>query len=290
VDDITDRKKAEEELLRSKDELEERVRERTAALTQLLGELEKSRNNLRKLAGELVMAEERERKRIAVALHDEIAQTLAAAKMRADLLRNLAGSDESRTVAEELRGLLAQAIGETRTLMTGISSPILYELGLESALQSLAEKTTELDGIRVSCSPRGALADLQAELAVMVYQTAKELVQNVVKHSRARNASIQIGREGGARPGCRGRRRQGVRCRRRRLPRDGRRFRALQHPREGGVPAGGRADRIRAGERDAGGGYDPRSAGPREGTLRREGGRCRLRTSHHRLPHQKSGA
>lgn len=198
VDDITDRKKVEEELLRSKGELEERVRERTAALTQLLGELEKSRDNLRKLAGELVMAEERERKRVAVALHDEIAQTLAAAKMRADLLRNLAGSDESRPVAEELRVLLVQAIEETRSLMMDISSPILYELGLEPALQSLAEKTTELDGIRVSCSPSGDLADLQAELAVMVYQTAKELVQNVVKHSRARNASIQIGREGGA--------------------------------------------------------------------------------------------
>ncbi len=195
VDDITDRKKAEETLLRSKDELEERVRERTAALTQLLGELERSRDNLRKLAAELVMAEERERKRIAVALHDEIAQTLAAAKMRADLLRNLAGSDESRPVAEELRGLLVQAIGETRSLMTDISSPILYELGLASALQSLAEKTMELDGIRVSYSPSGDLADLQVELAVLVYQTAKELVQNVVKHSHARNASIRIERE-----------------------------------------------------------------------------------------------
>lgn len=195
VDDITDRKKAEEALHRSKDELEERVRERTAALTLLLGELEKSRDNLRKLAGELVMAEERERKRIAVALHDEIAQTLAAAKMRVDLLRNLAGRDESRPVAEELRSLLVQAIGETRSLMTEISSPVLYEMGLASAVQSLAEKTMELDGIRVSYSCSGDLAGLQSELAVMLYQAAKELVQNVVKHSRARNASIRIERE-----------------------------------------------------------------------------------------------
>ncbi|HEX7504776.1 MAG TPA: PAS domain S-box protein, partial [Syntrophales bacterium] len=84
AEDITDRKAAEEALRRSKDELEEKVSERTAELMLLLEDLEKGRNDLRKLASELVMTEERERKRIAVTLHDEVAQTLAAAKMRLD--------------------------------------------------------------------------------------------------------------------------------------------------------------------------------------------------------------
>ena len=84
---ITDRVRAEEALKEARDSLEQKVRERTMELQNLMKQLEGSRNALRSLASELVLSEERERKRIAAVLHDEICQTLAVAKMRVDMLQ-----------------------------------------------------------------------------------------------------------------------------------------------------------------------------------------------------------
>ncbi|HET6489366.1 MAG TPA: PAS domain S-box protein [Syntrophales bacterium] len=192
AEDITERKAAREALLRSKDELEEKVRERTTELMLLLEELEKGRDDLRKLASELVMAEERERKRIAVTLHDEVAQTLAAAKMRLDLLRKVTDGVESGEVVDEARELLMQSIRETRSLMTDISSPILYEMGLAAAVQNLAEQTSASYGLAVSHDVAGEFGNLGQELTVMIYQAVRELLHNVSKHSQARNVSVRV--------------------------------------------------------------------------------------------------
>jgi len=197
--DITERNQAEkalkisEEALRiANEELEQRVRERTAELMLILEDLEKSRNDLRKLASELVLAEERERKKISVILHDEVAQTLAAARMRIDLLRRMPGDDDSRRALDEAQQLLVQAIRETRALMTDISNPVLYDMGLQVAVQSLAEEVKARNGISFSSSFSGNLKTLEKDVEVMLFQLVKELVQNIVKHSGARKASIRI--------------------------------------------------------------------------------------------------
>ncbi len=190
--DVDDRKQAEQALQRSKDELEEKVRERTTELLLLMEDLEKSRDDLRKLASELVLAEERERKSIAVTLHDEVAQTLAAARMRIDMLRSLPGDNEYRQIIEQAQELLSHSIRQTRALMTDISNPVLYDMGLRSAVEALAEQIKDRHGIQVKCSFEGNLDSLSQDLNVMVFQVVKELLQNVVKHSGARGASIRI--------------------------------------------------------------------------------------------------
>jgi signal transduction histidine kinase len=158
----------------------------------LLEELEKGRNDLRKLASELVMTEERERKRIAVTLHDEVAQTLAAAKMRLDLLKKVTDGQASSEVVDEARDLLMQSIRETRALMTDISSPILYEMGLPAAVQNLAEQTSASYGLTVSHDVTGEFSTLGQELTIMIYQAVRELLKNVSKHSEARNVSVRV--------------------------------------------------------------------------------------------------
>ena len=194
--DVDDRKQAEQTLRQSRDQLEEKVRERTTELLLLMEDLEKSRDDLRKLASELVLAEERERKSIAVTLHDEVAQTLAAARMKLDQLRSLAGDKEFREIIGQAQELLSHCIRQTRVLMTDISNPVLYDMGLRSAVEALAERTKELHGIRVKCSFEGRLGSLSQEMNVMIFQVVKELLQNVVKHSGARGASIRIVEDG----------------------------------------------------------------------------------------------
>ncbi|HTZ38968.1 MAG TPA: PAS domain-containing protein, partial [Syntrophales bacterium] len=190
--DVDDRKKAEEALRKSREELEDRVRERTAELTLTLEDLETSQDNLRKLASELVLTEERERKKISVTLHDEVAQTLAAIRMRIDLLRGMQGNEASRRTLDEAQQLLVQAIRETRSLMTDISNPVLYDMGLKVAIQSLAEDMNARQGVSFSSVFGGRLKNLGQDMEVMIFQVVKELAQNVLKHSGALKASIRV--------------------------------------------------------------------------------------------------
>jgi PAS domain S-box-containing protein len=190
--DVDDRKQAEQALQRSRDELEAKVQERTAELLLLLEDLGKSRHDLRKLASELVLAEERERKRLAVTLHDEVAQTLAAARMRLDMMRSLPDGRERKQSFEQAQELLSHAIRQTRALMKDISNPILYEMGLRSAVEALAEPIKDQHGIQVKCSFEGNLSSLSQDLNVMIFQLVKELLQNVIRHSGARGANIRI--------------------------------------------------------------------------------------------------
>jgi signal transduction histidine kinase len=185
--------RASEEALRlANEQLEQRVRERTTELILLLEDLEKGRDDLRKLASELVLTEERERKKISVLLHDEVAQALAATKMRLDLLVTAPSGDDFRLAVMEAQDLLGQSIRQTRALMTDISNPVLYDMGLRVAVEALAEEVTARQGISVSCSFGGRLRNLGQDMEVMIFQVVKELVQNIVKHSRARNASIRL--------------------------------------------------------------------------------------------------
>ncbi len=193
--DITELKQAEEALREANEHLEKRILERTRALQLLTEQLEGSRGDLRKLASELVMAEERERKRIAGVLHDDIAQILATIRMRLDLLGGLP-SDQQETL-KEAKALLLQSIQETRTLMTDIGNPLLFDMGLKAACESLAKRLMERHAVRIRCDIRDAYKHLNPDVKTILFQVIRELLNNVVKHSGAQNAHVTIDMDNG---------------------------------------------------------------------------------------------
>lgn len=156
--------------------------------------------NLRSLASSLSLAEERERRRLAVYLHDQIGNTLALTNIRLRELQKTVPAREPEFPREELEkigGLLEQAISDTRSLTFKISSPILYELGLDAALEWLTEQVQNEHGIAVRFVTDGRPGALADDVKVTLFQAVGELLVNVVKHSQARNLEVSCRHEGG---------------------------------------------------------------------------------------------
>ena len=124
---------ADENLLRAHAELERTVAARTA-------ELRETNASLRRLASELSLAEARERRKIAEDVHDHIGQALAFIKMSVAQFRGNAIFCGFEGKIDEIATLLDQTIQYTRYLTFEISPPVLYELGLEAAIDWLAER------------------------------------------------------------------------------------------------------------------------------------------------------
>lgn len=160
--DITEFKRCQEVLQAEHNNLQRIVQDRTnelvvanarlqqdIAVQKLIEQrLEKQQAQLRRLASEVTLAQEQERRRIALGLHDDIGQVLALAKLKTGELLESLSAGRNLGLLENIRDLLDQATQATRSATFELSSPILHELGLESALQRLAEEFEKRHGIR----------------------------------------------------------------------------------------------------------------------------------------------
>ena len=203
---------AEQALKESHDELEERVAQRTEMLTrtkdQLMLEVEERKKNeqellgyqqrLRHLSSELLQTEERERRHIATEIHDRIGQALAVSKIQLGALQAEVDSEDSKKKIDDIRGLLSQTIRDTRTLTFELSPPVLYELGLQAALEWLAEIVRKQNGLKVDVAGDGSDRSLDAAKRVVLFRTCRELLFNVVKHAGATSARVSLKGDGAA--------------------------------------------------------------------------------------------
>jgi signal transduction histidine kinase len=163
-------------------------RERRAAET----EVQVHQERLRALAAEVTWAEQKERRRIATGLHDDICQTLAVAKMKLEQTRRLPSAEERAQGYDELGLILDGVIQETRNLVYELSPPILFELGLTKAIAWVADKAREQYDLPVEVVVEGEVKPLADDVAVTVFQAVKELLNNVVKHAEATRVTIEI--------------------------------------------------------------------------------------------------
>ncbi|MHC4479087.1 MAG: PAS domain S-box protein, partial [Planctomycetota bacterium] len=167
------------------------ITDRKLAQDQLLA----YQGRLRSLASELALAEERERRRIATDLHDNVSQALALSLMQLQSMR-----DSADAAAAEPIGAICTTIGKTveevRGLTFGLCSPTLYRFGLEAAVAELLHERlanrSELDYQFNNDKQSKPLVD---DVKVTLFQSVRELVINVIKHARARNILVDIGRD-----------------------------------------------------------------------------------------------
>jgi len=212
VADITQRKRIEDALQNAHDNLEQQVQNRTAQLVsanELLGiEIEERKYNekkllehqvkLRSLSSELLLTEERERRHIATELHDRIGQTLAVTKIKLGELRGVSTSNETFKIMDDIQEFIEQTIKDTRSLTFELSPPVLYELGLEAALAWLVNQTRQKHGLQIEFNDDGQTKPLDNSCRVIIFQAARELIFNIVKHARAQRATVSVRKDNDA--------------------------------------------------------------------------------------------
>lgn len=145
---------------------------------------------LRAMAEQLTRTEEQERRRLAEELHDRVSQSLAVARMHLDASRT-AGEDAEEFVLRA-KHLLEQAIAETRTITTELAPPVLYELGLGSALMWLADKMADTYGLAVTTEVVFHEDRLEQDAKTVLFRACRELLMNVVKHAGVGEATVRL--------------------------------------------------------------------------------------------------
>lgn len=167
--------------------LDARVLEQTIALREQMG-------RLRLLSLELTNAEQRERKRLAAMLHDNLQQSLIAAKMQIEFLKSVIESEPAQPELETAQLMIEEAIETARDLTRQLRPPALYESGLGAALGLLGADM--LKRYRKHVNVTGCeTAGLSDDAKVLMYEAARELLMNSIKHAGAECVDVEVGEQ-----------------------------------------------------------------------------------------------
>lgn len=186
--EIVERKHAEQalrertwELQQLSDTLELQVRERTA-------ELGKTNEDLRRISGKLLSAQEEERKKIAGDVHDIIGSCLAGIKYKVEKTLTKVG-ETSKDVTESLQAVIPmveEIIGECRRIQQELRPPMLDELGLRAALSWFFKRFQSIyTGFNVEFDNHFEENDIPDSLKIIIYRILQEAMNNIAKHSKA---------------------------------------------------------------------------------------------------------
>ena len=175
----------EAELCRLNETLEKRVQERTS-------EAEARSRQLRALALDLADTESRERKRLAQLLHDHFQQLVSAAKLKTGFVRRTITESRAIEALQQIEKLLEDALAASRTLATELSPPVLNDAGLIPALDWLSRKMDEDHDLRVTVTTQPAAEPESEQVRTLLFECARELLTNVVKHAQTKEASLTL--------------------------------------------------------------------------------------------------
>ncbi|KAB2880101.1 PAS domain S-box protein [bacterium] len=142
----------------------------------------------------IVETQEEERRRIAKELHDALGQMLVAAKFNVDILEEkLELTDAStRKRAADIKNLLNHIMLEVRRISYNLMPSILEDFGLPPALSQLCEQLPQNESLKIQFVCKGLEKRLPRIVEIGMYRIAQEALNNIIRHSNAHEATIQL--------------------------------------------------------------------------------------------------
>ncbi|MEW6441212.1 MAG: PAS domain S-box protein [bacterium] len=187
--DITDRKRMEDDLRRSRDELEERVQERTA-------ELAKVNEELRHLSAKVLASLENERRFLAKEIHDSVGQILVAVKYRVEeaLLQVGKGRNRARLKSlEDVIPVLQKSVEEVRRVQMSLRPSMLDDFGLLATIHWFCrEYQVTFPRLRLQTELHLRESDLPEPLKIVIFRIIQEAMNNAGKHSKASQVRLRL--------------------------------------------------------------------------------------------------
>jgi signal transduction histidine kinase len=163
---------------------------------RLYERLRKARERYRKLTRQLLVAQEDERKRLAIELHDETSQTLSGLTLQlqalADMAEKTSKDPELINRLKKTQSLAVQVHTEIRRLMADLRPSLLDTLGLVPAIRQFADTRLRPLGINVSVETTGTERRLDPEVETGLFRVAQGSIGNIIEHSKAKSATIAL--------------------------------------------------------------------------------------------------
>ena len=132
-----------------------------------------------------IFAQEKERKRIAQDLHDEVGAMLSVVKLNVARIEKKSQEDKPKKLAGETKSYLDDVISQVRRISRALLPPSLDRLGLFFALEELGNWVNKSDELRIECKKSGEQFRFESKNELAIFRIIQELLNNAIKHSGA---------------------------------------------------------------------------------------------------------
>jgi signal transduction histidine kinase len=160
-------------------------------------DLQAAHEDLRSHSWEEVMVVERERRKLAVDLHDGLSQLLVVANMKLAMLRNRHKAEKLDSEVREIESLINEAHTRSGEVTFQLCPPILHDSGLSEATRWLADDLKRRHGLEVTVEEHGQPCSLDETTRISLFRSVNELLINVVKHAKTHKSLVRVSHEDG---------------------------------------------------------------------------------------------
>lgn len=152
-----------------------------------------TRENEKRLLSVMIQAEENERKRLAKDLHDGLGPLLSTVKMSLSALKKNETDTTNKEIINNLENVTIEAIRSIKDISNNLSPHVLDNLGLDKAINNFLQKIITTGKIKINYQSNIANHRFDQNTEAVIYRVLCELINNTIKHAKAKNISIILG-------------------------------------------------------------------------------------------------